>query len=399
MSRAASPTALRSVATIAWTNLVRLTRDRLGLFFVLVLPLLIILLFGVALGSGQRTATVGVVGSSTGALERRLLERLDTQAGVEIRNYATRTALETDVRRRVVTAGLLLPDQYDERIRTGEPVSVAVLVDPSGTVPTAVRTTLAGALARENVRLQTAQFADDRLGVDLDRGLELADAAAQLQGPVVRSETTGVAGPEVRRLDRTAAANLVLFVFLTSLVGSAALIETRRLGITSRMFAGPASSRTVLLGEALGRFVVALLQAGVVIVGAALLFGAQWENPAGIWLVVGLLSLCGTGAALLMGARFSNPEQASGVAVPLGIALGMLGGCMWPLEIVPEPMRVVGHFTPHAWAMDSLNAIVSGAAIADVTTPLAVLATFAAVLLVAAGWQLRRTLHNPGRAS
>ena len=50
-----------------------------------------------------------------------------------------------------------------------------------------------------------------------------------------------------------AAQELILFVFLVALA-SAMLIETRRIGVTRRMLASPTSVRTILVGEALGRY-------------------------------------------------------------------------------------------------------------------------------------------------
>jgi ABC-2 type transport system permease protein len=106
-----------------------------------------------------------------------------------------------------------------------------------------------------------------------------------------------------------------------------------------------------------------------------------------------LFSLVGTGVAMLFGAVLRNAEQATSIGPPVGIALGMLGGCMWPLAVVPEPMRVVGHLFPHAWAMDAfVDLIAKDAGLAGITVPLAVLAAFAAVLLTLAVWRLRRTL-------
>ena len=79
----------------------------------------------------------------------------------------------------------------------------------------------------------------------------------------VRVESTVAGEPAVRRassgqFDLGAQQQLMLFMFLTSLAGSAALVQTRRLGIARRMFATPTSVRTILLGEGLGRFAVAL---------------------------------------------------------------------------------------------------------------------------------------------
>jgi ABC-2 type transport system permease protein len=71
----------------------------------------------------------------------------------------------------------------------------------------------------------------------------------------------------------------------------------------------------------------------------------------------------------------------------------MLGGCMWPLAIVPEPMRVVGHLFPQAWAMDAFIALIAkDAGLAGIGRQLAVLAAFAAALLAVATWRLRRAL-------
>ena len=88
-----------------------------------------------------------------------------------------------------------------------------------------------------------------------------------------------------------------------------------------------------------------------------------------------------------------NAEQATSIGPPAGIALGMLGGCMWPLAIVPAPMRAVGHLFPQAWAMDAFIALIArDAGLAGIARQLAVLAAFAAVLLALATWRLRRTL-------
>ncbi len=73
--------------------------------------------------------------------------------------------------------------------------------------------------------------------------------------------------------------------------------------------------------------------------------------------------------------------------------MGMLGGCMWPLEIVGSTMRTIGHVTPHAWAVDAWTALLSrNGRLVDIARDLAVLLAFAAALLVAATSRLRRAL-------
>lgn len=82
-------------------------------------------------------------------------------------------------------------------------------------------------------------------------------------------------------------------------------------------------------------------------------------------------------------------------SVPLGIGLGMLGGCMWPLSIVPPFMRTLGHLTPHAWAVDAWTALVDdGASFAGIALELTVLAATTFALGGLAVVLLRRSLSR-----
>ena len=174
----------------------------------------------------------------------------------------------------------------------------------------------------------------------------------------------------------------MLFLFLTSLTGALALIETRRLGLSRRMLATPTSAATVIAGETLGRVLVGVIQALVIIVGSALLFGVKWGQPLGVAAVVILFVLVASGTAgILLGTLLSNEQQARGVSLLAGLGLAALGGCIVPLEVFSPTMKHITHLTPHAWASDVFAKIVGqGASITDIGAQLAVLAAFAAAL-------------------
>jgi ABC-2 type transport system permease protein len=60
-SRSAGRERLAAVVALAHTELARIVRDRTGLFFILVLPVLVIVVIGSSIGSVAGTATVGVL--------------------------------------------------------------------------------------------------------------------------------------------------------------------------------------------------------------------------------------------------------------------------------------------------------------------------------------------------
>lgn len=110
-------------------------------------------------------------------------------------------------------------------------------------------------------------------------------------------------------------------------------------------------------------------------------------------LVVGSFALVGTSISLLVGTLARSNEQATSLGPPVGIALAMLGGAMWPLEIVGPVMRAVGHLTPHASALDAFVDLMGNRASASAILPqVAVLVLFSALLLPLAGLRLRRAI-------
>jgi len=354
---------LPAVRALAVLPLRRLARDRLGLVFTVALPFTVILLVGLAFGGEDGPVAIAVaVDGAPGVEAARLVAALEDEAAVVVTRVDSPQRLREQVQRGAVAAGVLVPGQVS---RERPPVLVSG-ADAAGSA--AARPVVGAVLAR------------------------LADPAAR--PPAVVTEWIGEQGAlgGLPRFGYTAPANLVLFTFITSLTAAAGLIEARLLGVRRRLRAAPLGARHLIAGETLGRLVIAAAQAVVVVTGAALLFGVQWGDPLGVVVVVGAFALVATAAAMLLGSLLRTPQQASAVGPIAGIGLGMLGGCMWPLEIVPPAMRAAGHLTPHAWAVDALVALGGeGARLGDVLTQVGVLAAFAAVLLPLAVWRLART--------
>jgi ABC-2 type transport system permease protein len=384
--------ARKKAFAIAGVNLRRLVRDKTGAFFVFVFPFLIILAIGAAFGAGF-TPNLGVVVSSTaGDLGRDLRARLEATEDLEVRAYPDADALRRAVERGQIEGGLTIPADYDERIRAGDTVPLEVLARPSGSGQE-LQTTVGAVVDEQSVRVRAARFAVSEGAADgFDDGLALAEEL-EATFPRVEVDARTAGGERIGVFETGAAQELILFVFLTSLSASAMLIETRRFGVTRRMLASPTSVATILVGEALGRYAIALLQALLIVGGTVVLFRVQWGNPVTTGLVVVLFALAATGAAMLMGSVLQNAAQAGAMGVFLGLVLAALGGCMVPLEVFPPLMYKIAHLTPHAWAIEALNgSMATSAGPVEVLTELTVLAVYASTLLAIATILLRRTI-------
>ena len=380
---------------IARVNLLRVLRDRTNLFFVFLLPLIIIVALGAAFG-GSGTIRLGVVRTDAGPLGDELVAALAaSELSVEIRERASIDELRRGVEEGDLVFGVAIPPGYDEALRGGQDVEVSLVSRQDSLLP-ALRQVVQAAVAEQSARIGAARVAADHAGIPFDAALEVArQRQAEAAGIGVRitslGEATVPSGGNIFALG--AQSQTILFMFLTSMTAASQLILTRQLGVSRRMLATPTRVRSILIGELGGRFAIAMMQGLFIVLVSSLAFGVSWGDPAGAAAIIILFALVGTGAAMTVGVFSRNADQASALGVVLGMVLGALGGAMVPLELFQEPIASLARLTPHAWAIDAFRALVfSRAGLLEILAQLSVLVAYAGVLVAIGIWGLRRSL-------
>ena len=382
---------MSTVGAIAGVELRRFLKDRSNIFFVFVFPLLLVLLIGSAFGgsSGGRVALAGPDGSLRSALTAALE---DAQVDV---NVVDADHMRELVARGRADVGVLLPDEAAAAYDDGSDLQLQVIP---------------GAQAQSQVTAQRVRTAVQKLateqgqvaalataGIDADTARAALGSAARMVSPprlaVVNVSEIAQEFSGLGQFDYGAGSQVLLFVFLTSLAGSATLIQARRQGVIRRTLAAPVSTAQAVGGLAIGRLAIAAFQGAYIMAASTLLFGVDWGNLALALLVMVTFALVAAGAAMVLGSVLDNAAAASGVGVGLGLVLAALGGAMYPLEFFPDTLRTVAHVTPHAWASEALAEIQRhNGTLVDILPQLGVLLAFAVVLLVLGSWTLRRSL-------
>jgi ABC-2 type transport system permease protein len=382
----------RKVRAIAGCALRRLFRDRSNIFFILVFPILLVLVIGVVFG-GDDEPRLGVSAPSDDPLAGGIVDALTGDDGLDVHTYATAADLRSAVEHDEVQAGVVVPDGFAESLRAGDTTALDFVAGPSG-IGIALQPVAEAAVRPQLVELQAARFAADQGDGDLDAALDrAADLDATVPEVTVNTRTVGdeLFAEGLGRFDVGASSQLLLFVFVTGISSSVALIRARRIGVTRRMISTPTSPGVVLAGEFVGRYAVVAGQATYILIASWLIFGVDWGDPFAALLVALAFALVATGGAMLAGSLFRNEQQASGLGVMLGIGLGAIGGCMVPLQIFPSALRTVAHLTPHAWALDAFDELVrDDVGVAAILPDLGALVAMAAVLIVLAAWRLGR---------
>jgi ABC-2 type transport system permease protein len=376
---------------IAANSVRRLLRDRSNLFFVFVLPLVLLFVIGLVFG-GAFVSKVAIVAPDGGPLAADLVARIQAVDDLDVVTMATEAGARDEVRRNQIDAVLVIPADFDRSLTSGDEAEIVYISGPtSGGFE--VQSVVNAVIAQQAAVIRAARFAAAETGVD-DATASAAAEAVAATIPVVAVVSEGdTSGAGAGQFDLGAAQNLVMFMFITAMASSVALIQSRRLGVSTRMLSTPTSARTIVAGETLGRFLVTMLQGLFIVIAATILFGVDWGDPVAASVIVITFALAGTGAGMLLGSTFSNEQQAGGLAIFLALILAALGGAMVPLEIFPPTMLKVAHLTPHAWALDGFSELIRfDGGLAEVLVEVGVLAGMSVVLIGLAAWRFHRVL-------
>lgn len=193
-----------------------------------------------------------------------------------------------------------------------------------------------------------------------------------------------------RGFDQAVPGSMVFFMLIALLTsGAATLVIERNLGVLRRLACAPVPRLGVVLAKWGGRILLGSIQVAFCMITGTLLFHVHWgpHLPA---VIAVLLAYAGFTAALglLIGNVASTRSQAAAFGSITSNVLGAIGGCWWPLEIMPPAMQTIARLTPAGIAMDGLHKLMSfGAPTSAVAYHVIALTTGAAVVgLLAARW-------------
>jgi ABC-2 type transport system permease protein len=254
---------------------------------------------------------------------------------------------------------------------------------------------LSAVLVAERVGLDVAdsldilQFSDDEERAEFGQQIFERAQTAWAQEPIRvdyrLSATTTSGNAQQIGFGQSATGTGSMYVMFTVLGGIVALIEERKNWTLQRLVMMPVARWQILGGKMLSRFIMGVIQYGVTF-GAGLFFGVNYGDEL---LAIALVALsfvaCITALTFLLATMVRSVEQASGVSLFIVMTMAPLGGAWWPLEIVPDFMRTIGHISPIAWAMDGFRALLyANGTLVDVLPSIAVLSGAAVVLFVVA---------------
>jgi len=289
-------------------------------------------------------------GADAGFLVDQLIHRLE-ERDYEIVEPETDEIFTTYNRR------LSIPAAFTDSVLAGTPTTVALAYKEGGLTND-----------YDKVRVMRAVYtvlADMIVSGEMDHAPTPEGFARLNEMPRTLSIDVSAAGERTRPptgYEQAIPGIMVMFTLLIMVTsGAIMLVIARRQGLLRRLASTPISRFNVVVGKWGGKLALAIVQIAFAMVIALLPpFNMVWGADWGMILVVMLAyAMMMAAIGLLLGTFARTDGQAAAIGVIASNVLAALGGCWWPVEILPPWMQTLQLFTPTGWAMDALHKLIS----------------------------------------
>ncbi len=367
---------------VAWKELLQLRRDRMTLAMMVALPLLQLLLFGYAINNDVRHMPTLVYDQDHSAESRDFAASMAATGFYDIQGHVGGyPEIERALRRGEARVALVVPPHYGEKLASGKPAKLQLIVDGSDpqTVASATNTATGMALARSSELMVQ----------------KLAMSGTGLMAAPIELEPSTWYNPEVRTAVYVVPGLIGVILTMTMVMLTAmAVARERERGTLEQLIVSPVKPVELVVGKIAPYVIMGYVQMTIILLAGRFIFRVPFLGSLPL---LYLLAFVFIAANLAVGLFFSTVARTQQQAMQMSFFFLLpnilLSGFMFPFEGIPKPAQVLAQALPLTHFMRIVRAIaLKGGGFEDVYGELVWLSAILGVLIVVSSLRFRKKL-------
>lgn len=353
----------------------QILKNRQLIFLLIFPPTVQLLIFGLALSPDVDRLSLGLIDYANSAESREYVSALVENQVFEIAaTPANPAALNQQVRDGKLTAGLIIPPDFDRDLNEGRSTEVQVFID-------GVDANTAG-ITNGYVKQITNQYT--------------RDLNPQFSTPLVKTETRFLYNPGLKSSWFFVPGVIGMVLTLTgSLVSSVTVIREKDIGTLEQLLMTPAAGWEILLAKVVPLFVLLM---GDVLIASAMgrfIFQLPFRGNFFIFFALsGLYVFVAIGLGILLATISRTQQQVVLTSFFFNVPIIQLSGAIAPIESMPTFFKFLSWFDPlRHYVAIARSLILKGVGIESLLPHIIALFCFAVVLLTVSVSRFRSQLN------
>ncbi len=337
-------------------------RNKFGLFFGLIFPVILILIFG-AIFSGGSNGTINVYtqNNDNGPISSNFLTAINQSTTIRVITVNT-TDFSKYLADHSASDGIIIPQNFSADYLAGHPVNLTVYGNPTSSSSGIVSGTVGGYANYFNLNYFQQKYKDTT-------------------PPIIGIASATVNTQQTKYIDFLIP-GLIGFSILTSPMFSLVNIssEYKKTKLFKQLSLTPLTKMEWLTSKVLW-YIVLTIAGFLLMVGVGVFaFGAHVALNVGLipFLVLGPMLFAALG--MLVGTVTKNPETAGVIGNIVTFPMMFLAGTFFPISIMPTYLQSIAHVLPLFYIVEGLNNVMVYGNTAGALIDLAVVAVITAVI-------------------
>jgi drug efflux transport system permease protein len=357
-------------------------RDPRSLAMALAVPLMLLLLFGIALSLDVDRVPTLVYDADRSPQSRELVRQFGGSRFFDIRGYTDSYApIERGIDRGDILVGIAIQPYYGRRLAAGEHVDVQVLIDGSDSNTASIALSYVESLVRNyafTLRRDALNLRGARVSPPVDPRMRVwYNSSLESRNYIVPGLIA------------------VILMIIAALLTSLTIAREWEMGTMEQLLSTPLRPAEMVLGKMLAFFLVGVIDTAIAVLVGVFVFGVPLRGS--VWFLA-LSSCIFLWGALFWGIFISAAVKSQLLAYQMGMLTSflpafLLSGLIYAIEYMPKPIQAFTYLVPARYFINLLKGIfLKGVGIEVLWLELLFLIAYAAIVFALATRKLSQKL-------
>jgi len=373
----------RRFNSIIKKEFIQVKRDRISLALPIMMPIVMMLLFGYAVNTDVDNIPTAVFDQSKTEDSSKFIETFaDSKYFIITENVDNEEQLADLVDSGKVKAGLIIPANYSEQIKNKANAELQLVVD--GTDPTTARTALSSGLLI--TRAYSQKYTAEKL-------MKYGISSEKL--PSISLETKVWYNPDLENTKFTIPGLVGLILQnITIMLTAFALVREKERSTIEQLIVTPIKPSELILGKLIPYIVIGYAGFLFALGLCVWFFKVNVVGSLGLLLLLGFLFVyCSLSIGMLISTFAKNQMQAMLAMIFVLLPSILLSGFIFPRAAMPKVIEFIGYFIPLTYFLDIIRGVIlKGIGLKHLWQDSLALLIFTIVILFIATKRFRKSL-------
>lgn len=365
-------------------NTIKVTfRKKSNIIVYLILPVASILfLMNVMAGDGPSSVKMGIVNKDGGVLSKDMIKYLEDTGKFEGISIDEKDVSEKVVNKKIDLA-IIIPKDFEENIYNNSFKTISI-TSIKGEEVTAWVENYINLYIKNLLDISKASNGDKESFNKIYNSYKDGQFSLRVEKIVDKKHNKG--------LTQQGFGFFIMFMLIGSTLTSSIILKEKRERVYQRICSTPVSAKVYIMGNIISNIFIVTIQVLLALIAVRKILKIDTYIPDyQLFLVMFIFGIVAVGIGMIIVAFSKSTAEAGNISTLIITPTCMLGGCLWPLNIMPEKVQKISNFIPQKWAIQAIEKLQNGGGLNSIQLNILILAGFALVFFALSAFKMKNT--------